>query len=83
MASTSNGAKVQFKPRKLAQERRAEVPEGKWEFLIPKGGCKVVTSTAATKSVTGKCSKDSPSRGCKQCETNPPSEACGYHLEKK
>lgn len=34
--------KLQFKPRKTSTEQLPDAPEGEWEALIPRGGCKVV-----------------------------------------
>jgi hypothetical protein len=45
--SMSNGAQAQklvVKPRKIAQEIRPDLPQGKWEALIPKGRCKAENS---------------------------------------
>jgi hypothetical protein len=38
--------KLQFKPRKTSTEIQPDAPEGEWEFLIPKGKCKVLVTQA-------------------------------------
>lgn len=40
----TTGGKIQFKPRKTSTEIVPDAPEGEWEFLIPKGKCKVVVT---------------------------------------
>jgi hypothetical protein len=36
--------RIQFKPRKTSTEIIPDAPEGEWEFLIPKGKCKVTVT---------------------------------------
>ncbi len=41
MANGTQTQKLQFKPRKTSTEIVPDAPEGEWQFLIPKGKCRV------------------------------------------
>lgn len=39
--NTTQDKRMAFKPRKSTTDNHPDAPEGKWEFVIPKGKCKV------------------------------------------